>query len=339
MSARLRIAASLALVAAALTTGCSKSKEDARYPADWSPLAAAPNGCPDLEGTWRVDSRHGDPTGGIGVLAYLGRDGGLHAAPVFAMVNNRPWTSLHIERESGHGLTIEFRRQLADSAAGGVKIPVHADADPATCDAGMVTIAHGDTPDGEATFRLGKTTAGELVAERLANEREVLLRWGDTPLLKGGRHLQVTWNHWQAGASEPLAVAPAQVSSPRQDASPFVAASTPFQAPTLPLPAAPATRPGALPMGEAQAIVLGALPDNAVFLGMTPTPRGYSLRASGLDAQAMTQLSRRLAIDGHFTVQADAPATAASGASAPAPAPAREAGGDVTLELVERLAH
>lgn len=337
MSALHLRAVMLALAATALATGCSKSRDDVRYPAGWSPLVATNNGCPaDLDGTWRVDAKAGDLTGGIGVLATLGRDGGLHAAPAFAMVNNRPWTSLRIQTGPAHALTLEFRRQLADSAAGGVKIPVHAEADPATCDAGMVTIAHNDTPDGAVTFRLGRTNAGELVAERLANEREVLLRWGDTPLLKGGRRLQATWDRWQPGVQQPVAVAPTPAATTRADASPFVAASTPFKAPTLPLPAAPATRPGALPMGEAQAIVLGALPDNAVFLGMTPTPRGYSLRASGLDAQAMTQLSRRLAIDGHFTVQADAPA-AASGASTPAPA--REAGGDVTLELIERLVH
>lgn len=337
MSAPRWIAATLALAAAALATGCSKSKDDVRYPADWSPLAATANGCPDLKGTWRVDGRPGDITGGIGVLAYLGRDGALHTAPVLAMVNDRPWTSLHVDSEPGHGLTIEFRRALADSAAGGVKIPIHAEADPATCDAGMVTIAQHESPDGKVTFRLGRSNAGELVAERLANEREVLIRWGDTPLLEGARHLEATWSHWQPGAAEPAVAAPpqAQATPKVADASPFLAAPPLFKTPTLPLPAAPPTRPGALPMGEAQAIVLGALPDKAVFLGMTPTPRGYSLRVSGLDAPAMTQLSRRLAIDGHFTVQADALAMPVSGASAPAPA--RDAGADVTLELVERL--
>ncbi len=90
MSALRLGAATLALAAAALATGCSKSKDEVRYPAGWSPLAAAVNGCPDLEGTWRVDGQPGDITGGIGVLAYLGRDGGLHTAAMVKSLADNP---------------------------------------------------------------------------------------------------------------------------------------------------------------------------------------------------------------------------------------------------------
>jgi hypothetical protein len=322
MSVLRLLAATLAFAAAATIAGCSH--DDIRYPSGWAPVANANGPCPDLAGTWRVDGQPGDPTGGIGVLAMLGQEGGLHAAPVFALVNSRPWTGIEIEREPPHALKLKFHRQRPDSAMGGVMIPVHADLDPAACDGGMVTIAHRDTAGGSITFRLGTTTAGELVAERLADEPLPLLRWGDTPLLMGGRGKRATWGRWQPVAPQDSTAAPVPTRSPATVARPvgslFAAVPSAFKTPALPIPPAPPTRPGALPFGEAQAIVLSALPDSALFVGMTPTPRGYSLRVSTPDPQAIAQLAQRLASDGHFEANAGAGA----------------ATGDVTLELVER---
>ena len=339
MSARFRFAAMFALAAAVLAAGCSSDATN--YPSGWTPLASGRHGCPELAGTWRVR----DPAS---------TDSGLKVFTESDVVNPQHrsvhWDVVSIATDpDGNGITLKFVQQAWTGRNDAQTLQRHVRTDIATCERGLATIERRERGGSDWTvIRLGKDAMGRLVGQRVdRTSGEPLLRWGDQSALSLGHSTHAVWSRWEpipaqtfasiAGAVERESGQPVRRPARGEDASPFVAASTPFKAPTLPLPAAPATRPGALPMGEAQAIVLGALPDNAVFLGMTPTPRGYSLRVSGLDAQAMTQLSRRLAIDGHFTVQADAPAAAASGASAPAPA--REAGAEMMLELVERLAY
>ncbi len=87
----------------------------------------------------------------------------------------------------------------------------------------------------------------------------------------------------------------------------------------------PPARSGGLALGDAQAVVLSALPDSATFKQLVQTPQGWQLRVHADDAKAIGQLTQRLAIEGHFEVR---PATtAASGA---------DSGGEVTLDLLER---
>ena len=328
------------LCAIALAALAACSSHDIAYPAGWTPLATGRHGCPDLAGTWRVhDATSTDD--GMEVL----RDSSL-ANPQHASVH---WDVASITVDAdGAGILMKFVQQSTPGRADALTLQHHERIDIARCESGLATIER-QVRGGNATeIRLGKDQQGRLVEQRVEHTSgEPLIRWGDQSALSVGHSTRTVWSRWEPIPADAFAAIAADAArdadAPRPratrtaDASPFIAAPTPIKAPTLPLPPVPPTRPGALPMGEAQAIVLGALPDSAVFEGMTPTPGGYSLRVGGIDAPGLTQLSRRLAIDGHFAVKADAPPAGASGASAPAPT--RDARADVTLELVERLAH
>jgi len=82
---------------------------------------------------------------------------------------------------------------------------------------------------------------------------------------------------------------------------------------SLPAPANGATTPLPMPVaslpsiGEAQAAVLGAMPDSILFDSLSPSPRGYRLHAHADNAGAVAHFLTRLAGDGKF---APYPATA-----------------------------
>lgn len=319
-----RRAANLALGLAAATFLAGCSHDDVRYPRGWAPIIDTPPGCPDLVGSWRPDAT-GDPAHAFGALART-------ILPHVSLLVR--WNNVTIEPDPHGGVVLAFHRLAAHSTSDATVLPLHLDLDPASCSGGMLTVRRREPSGGEADYHLGRNTAGELVVQRLANEREPLLHWGDTTLLSGPRGLRASWGRLPAGVvpGNP----PAAATTPRAPAASIAVVAAPPPPPPL-LPVAPPTRAGALPMGEAQAIVLSALPETAVFLGMTPTPRGYSLRVSALDAKAMALFKRRLAIDGHFELPPETSAPPASGASAPADAPAPAPASDVTLELVERV--
>lgn len=309
----------LALAMAAVAGGCTR--EDIHYPAGWAPIAASGTDCPALQGDYRLDASASggatpgvleDPTSGAPMAADLVSVGTGSAGRRM---------DVRLAPTPQPGSAPAWRHRLLTLDAG-------------RCASGMAVVDKHDTSDGWTSLGLARDLDGNLVAERLVH---------------AGRVTRASWGRWSPVRPGPD-VAPAAVVAPvapastpasataRPDGSPFIAtAPASFSAPSLPLPAAPPSRPGALPLGEAQAIVLGALPDGAEFLGMTPTSRGYLLRLTLHDPRGLEQLKRKLAIDGHFELQADALAAPASGASAAASAPATTpANGEVALELVER---
>ncbi len=305
----------LALAVAALAAGCSR--EDVRYPAGWPPLAVAGHDCPALRGDFRLDPSS----------AVLDAQPESLAAPAVTPPGSAPVApGLVSITANANGSRIDVRtastpRPGADPAWTHRLVDVGA----ARCDGGLLTIERHDTRDGWTALNLGRDIDGRLVAQRLTSRARPLFRWGDTPVLSVGHVTRASWGRWKL---QP----PAAPSTP-----PAAVAAAPANGPD---PATPPSRPGALPLVEAQAIVLAALPDSALFQGMTPTPTGYRLHLVTQDAHAVDQFARRLATDGHFAVHADAPAAAASGASAPASAgtDAHDAN-DVMLDLVERIVH
>lgn len=302
----------LALAVASLLAGCSGDGE--RLPSGWAPVAAVA-GCPDLTGLYRLETGPSNGASPYGVYPVDVKQRGRRGGPEMLRITTA--------NASGDALAVDHGVLTAAGAPywrrGGIALGM------ARCDGGLVTIGRRGADDRWAAYRVGKDLDGDLLIEYVTGGHPLVSPWGNVLLRMPWHTTTATWSRWRPALSADLAQDDAGA---RPVAAPMPAASAASTAPPPPLFAQAPTRPGALPMGEAQAIVLSALPDTAVFKAMTPTPRGYELRVSTDDAGAVALLAQKLAREGHFAV---APSAEASDASAPA-----RAGPDVTLELVER---
>ncbi len=186
---------------------------------------------------------------------------------------------------------------LTFSANGRAARQIHVQVDPRHCEDGLLEVEREDTPEGWRVLRLGKDTQGGLVVARLEKSERLFSLQADNAGLPIGHVTTQSWGHWTLPTQATLDAARAPRNAPR---------------------------PEGIPIGEVQARILAATPDNIVMRGVLPIGKAFTVWAHADDPRAIADFMQRLDRQGGFDVH---PSSVGE---------VKPVNGNFTLELRER---